>query len=232
MKTIIFRNGEKKAIKDIAKDYSSHKGTIKKEQFKKNGWTKTNTGEEVMIADPTLQEIYTTLKRGPQIITFKDAGYILLRAGVTKDKKVLELGGGSGFMTCLLGMNAEKVVTYENKPSHYDIINHNLKKMELVNVELKLLDAYTEFNENEMYDIMIVDLPSPSKTELKNLKPGGMIMFYVLNIDQLLEARNRTDIIIEEVSEILKREWKFGQVVRPDNKLIGHTGFLIFARKI
>lgn len=194
---------------------------------------KSHLGEEFVAVEPFLPDVLKKIKRGPQIITLKDAGLIVSLAGINKESKVVEAGAGSGHLTAFLAKIAKEVHSYEKRNDFYDIAKENLEQMELENVELKNQDIKN--CEVENVDAFILDLGSPEKhveTAESILKPGGYLIIYSPVIEQV----QRLDLEgFEEVRtvECILRDWNVGNnKTRPKTRSVGHTGFLTFARKV
>ncbi len=226
MKLLISKDG-KKYFTDRT-EIQTDKGLVK--TIEEDGIVKTSKGEEFLQCSPNRYDLFEKMKRGPQIITLKDGSYILARMGVDKDTTVIDAGGGSGFLTCFLALHSRKVYSYERRKEFCDIIEKNIKLLGLENVEIKNKNIYNGFREEA--DAVTLDLLEPWKVPLKNLKIGGMICCYCPTINQVMKIKKKKNVIIEEVSEIMKREWRTDDIERPKSKMIAHTGFLVFMRKI
>lgn len=211
----------------------SLKDLIGKEYGKKY---KTSSSNEFLVIRPDFRDLITKQsKRGPQIIHPKDIGLIISYCGIGKDTTVLEAGCGSAYLTSYLGNIAKKVVSWEKNKKHYKIGSENIKKMNLKNVTVKFGDICEEKGKN--FDIIILDMPKPEETIEKiteNLKTGGRITVYSPCIEQStasikkLESLNFINIIC---IECLTREWEQEKCIRPKTSMLGHTGFIVFARK-
>ena len=106
------------------------------------------------------------------------------------------------------------------------------------NYEVKIGDAYQGFNENG-YDRIVLDLPEPWRVidhVPSALRVGGVIVSYTPSITQVAKLRSKLDssnFAMIETTEILKRTWHIeGQSVRPDHRMVAHTGFITSARFI
>lgn len=231
MRLLVFEDGYKKVVTDLSKDFNSHKGVIRREDLVSGGVVSSSTGERVLVVEPSLFDLFSVLERGPQVITFKDAGYIILRANVP-GSRVLEVGGGSGFLTCLLSLFAEEVVTYEKKRDNVKLIERNLRFFNKSKVVVRCADAYKELDEDGLFDVLIVDVNEPWRVPLSFVKQGGFVVFFVLNVEQLQRVKALKGLIVEEVCEIVKRDWRVDNISRPKSKMIAHTGFLVFCRKV
>jgi tRNA (adenine57-N1/adenine58-N1)-methyltransferase catalytic subunit len=224
-------------------DFHSKEGTIKKEDILSgNKKVSAHTGREFLVFDANDYDYSQKIKRGPQIITPKDLGYIAARTGISKNSHIVEAGGGSGGATIFFSKIAKSVKTYEIKPENTEIIKKNLETTKSDNVELILGDLCEHIEkEQQEIDLLFLDMPEPSQIILKNLskvKSGHYIVCYLPSITQIAEViktcSEKKDLYFEEISEIILRHWRVTEkIARPEfRKDIDHTAFLIFIRKI
>lgn len=228
--------GEKKyLIKAEKRKFSTEFGEIDLGKLigKKFGTKiKSHLGKEFTAVEPSLPDILRKIKRGPQIITLKDAGLIASFTGLNKKSKVIEAGSGSGHLTIFLSKIADKVYSYEKREKFYEIAKKNIEDLNLKNVKIKNEDVKKCKEKN--IDVFILDLGSPERhieTARKALKPGGYLVVYspVIEQAQRLNLEEFTEI---ETVECILREWNVGNNrTRPKTRSIGHTAFLTFARK-
>ena len=227
-------------VKDISQDLHTQFGFFKSKDLKKNkGTIKTSTKKEFSIFPPTFVDKFKKLKRGAQIITLKDAGIILMESGITSESKVVEAGGGSGALTCVLGSHAKQVFTYETRKEFVKIINYNVEAFGLENVKVKHKDITKGIAEKNV-DVIILDMPDPSAViehASKALKAGGFLVLYLPSMTQVIsiadKINKRSDFLSVKFIENMQREWKIeGKIARPEFRMLGHTGFLSFFRKV
>lgn len=195
----------------------------------------TSSNKEFLILKPDFRDLISkNLKRGPQIIHPKDVGLIITFCGIGKNTKVLEAGCGSGFLTSYLGNIAKSVTSWEINKKHYKICSENIKNMNFKNVKVNSGDIKDEKEKD--FDVIILDLPKPQDTikeVTKNLKIGGRITVYSPCIEQSVEAIKTLkslgyiNIILREC---IIRDWEYDDCTRPKTEMLGHTGFLVFAR--
>jgi len=237
----ISKEGRTFFVEDISKDFHTEYGIISKEDLKKKDGTSINLkGREFVIFSPSYIDNYKRIKRLPQIISLKDAGYILAETGLNKDSIVLEAGTGSGALTCFLAEHVKKVISYEIEKEHIKITEENIKKLGLKNIIIKNKNIYESIEKSDYgNDAVILDLPEPEKAIAnaeKALKIGGFFVVYVPNITQSIkfvnEIRKNESFIYLKTIELIENSWKIkGLVAKPENTGI-HTGFLSFARRI
>ena len=242
MKVLLsLKTGKKFRIDDISVDYHCKEGTIKKQDLNNNGIIESNLGFKFLNSDMNNYDKSLKIKRGPQILINKDLGYIIARTRINKNSTIVEAGGGSGAATIFFANLVKKVITYEIIEKHSEIIEHNLKKSNITNVKLYNKDLEEDIEKIKNYDLLFLDLPEPMNILNKNLKglnPSSYIVCYLPSIFQIHELVNQVTkyehYFIEEVSEIIHREWKINsRVSRPEHqKQTDHTAFLVFIRKI
>jgi len=92
---------------------------------------------------------YKKIKRGAQILTPKDIGYIITTTGINKKSVVLDAGSGSGALACFLAAIAKKVITYEIREDFIKIVKENKKKLGLKNLKIKQGDVFKEITEKK-----------------------------------------------------------------------------------
>jgi len=194
---------------------------------------KSHMGEKFVVVEPSTPDILRKIKRAPQIITFKDAGSIISLAGLNKNSVVVEAGGGSGNLTIMLAGICKKVHTYEIREDFHKVVKENLEKNKIKNVVLKN-SSVAKCKEREV-DAVILDLGEPEEfieTARKALKPGGYLIIYSPVIEQLQRVDLSKFTQVKTIENIL-REWDIGNnKTRPKTRMLGHTAFLTFARKI
>lgn len=240
-KILINKNGKIFYIKDLDKDFHCEFGFFNSKDLNKSDGTliKSNKGEEFIVTKPTFFDIYKKIRRDAQIISLKDIGIIICNSGITKNSIVVDAGSGSGALCCYLAALSKKVVSYELRKDFIDIVNENKKSMNLKNLTIKNKDVYETIDERNV-DVIILDLPEPWKViENANLalKSGGFLVSYSPSIPQIIDFVNtilkNKNFCHVKTLELIEREWEVEErVVRPKTRMIGHTGFISFCRKI
>ena len=185
-----------------------------------------------------INEIFKKAVRGPQIITRKDLGIIVSETGVRPGWKVVDAGTGSGFLAMFLANLDCEVYTYENDKRWFEIAKKNFQKFEFNNIHLKFKDVLKGIDEKnvDMITIDMKDAQNVVKEAYSKLRDGGYLVFYSLHIKQVQkiykELRKYKFSKIKYLENI-QREWQIegSTYTRPKTEMLGHTGFLIFARK-
>jgi len=223
------------------------KGFIKHEELldKRYGERiKTSLGYEAFLFKPLLIDYQFIISRRTQIIYPKDASLMIYLSSIKPGSIVLEAGVGSGFLTISLasfvGENG-KVYGYDIVPQHLEVARSNLEKAGLADrVILKLGDVRKGVEIDSEVDAVFYDLPDPWNaldTAYNVLKDSHPLIVYLPTINQVertvVEMRRRGLFADIHVYEVLMREYEIEEgASRPKTTMIGHTGFIVFARKI
>jgi len=197
-----------------------------------------STGRQFLVVRPTLSDVVLKMPRGAQVIYPKDLGAILLAADIGPGMRVLEAGVGSGALSMALLRAGADVVGYEVRPDFANGARANVTAWsgDDVAYRVEVRDVYLGIDESEL-DRIVLDLPEPWRVlphAEKALRPGGIILCYLPTINQvatLRAAMTRSAFGMAETSETLRRTWHVEErSVRPDHRMVGHTGFLTTAR--
>ena len=218
-------------------------GTVDGNKFKDldDGSDITIAGKNFTVFRPGTVELMSSLDRGAQIITPKDAASIILNCDVKAGNTILEVGAGSGGLTtALTGAVAPtgKVHTVEFKEENALRALKNLKRVGLDKYWSYQIGDAREVKVDILADALIMDMPDPENA-LDNLspclRPGGRICAYVPNTNQVelivkaLRERRFCDVF---AIEIIQREMEVHHGgVRPSYDTLGHTGYLVYGRK-
>ncbi len=201
----------------------------------------TLQGVPYRVMKPTLYDLVRGVRRQTQIIYPKDIGYICMRLGVGNGTRVIEAGSGSGSLTVALSwFSGERghVYTYEARQEFFDLCRRNLEWAGVgQNVTQHLRDVADGFDQTDA-DALFLDVRTPWEylpQVAAAVKPGAALAFLVPTVDQvslLLKGMETGPFADVEVEEILVRGWKaVADRLRPNDRMIAHTGFLVFARK-
>lgn len=226
-------------------EFQSHRGVIKHDDLIGKPWGSqvfSHTGAPFFLLQPSMADILNELPRNTQILYPKDIGYILIQMGISEGQTVLEAGTGSGSMTIALAANigpSGRVVSYENKQDTQNLARKNLERVGLASrVDFKLRDIQEGFDEADA-DAFFLDVQNPydyiSQVRAA-LKPGGFfgsLMPTYNQVEKVLFALKQNNFAFVEVCELLLRYYKTNPArLRPTDRMVAHTGFLVFARKI
>jgi tRNA (adenine57-N1/adenine58-N1)-methyltransferase len=202
---------------------------------------RSTKGAEYTVLRPTLEDFVVEMPRGAQVIYPKDLGPILVLADLFPGARVLETGIGSGAltMTLLRAIGPTGHVTgYEIREDFADRARRNIEGFlgPDLPLDIEVRDAYDGIDVHDL-DRVLLDLPEPwraVKHAEAALRPGGILLAYLPTIGQV--ARLREELAssafgMAETLEVLQRHWHVdGQSVRPDHRMVAHTGFLTHAR--
>ena len=205
----------------------------------------TQLGAQLLVVRPTFSEQVTGRQRQAQPIYPKDLGAILVHADLHPGARVLEAGTGTGALTlaALRAVGPEgSVVSYEARAEFLEAAKRAITETFgslPPNLTLKLGDAYAGVEERDM-DRVLLDLPEPwqavSGAKLA-LRPGGIVFAHCPNVSQVQRffdcLREVRGFGMLEAFELLQRGWTIrGRSVRPSHRMVAHTGFLCFARRL
>ena len=223
----------------------THKGVIDLGSLvgKRYGeYVESHRGERFWILKPLIYDLITSFRRKTQVIYAKDMGLILVYAGIGPGSLVVEGGTGSGFLTAMLAYHVRpsgRVYSYEIREEFLKLAKRNLESAGLLEyVELKNKDI-TEGIDEVGVDAVVLDLATPWKAvphAHRSLKGGGVFVSFSPTIEQVVktsEALSQHGFIDVWTIEALVREYKVKKgETRPEMRMIGHTGYITFARKI
>jgi tRNA (adenine57-N1/adenine58-N1)-methyltransferase catalytic subunit len=203
----------------------------------------TSKQKKVYLMLPTIFDFVMKSDRKTQIVYPKDLGYIAIRTGLKSGCNVLEIGTGSAslttFFASLVGPSGH-VYTYDVNEEFMEIARKNLKKSGMENyVSMFKRDIMTEGLERTDIDIAIIDLGDPwnvLQIVHKCLKNSGSVAVICPTMNQLEKTSkhmNEVGFMDIESTEIMIRniEAREGKT-RPSMRMIGHTTYLIFGRKM
>ncbi len=226
------------------KEFHSHSGYITHAEIigaYEGDTLRSTRGASYTVMRPTLSEFILKMPRGAQVIYPKDIGPILMMADLGPGLRVLESGVGSGALSMAMLRCGAEIVGYEIREEFADRARENVAKFlgegVLDRYRIELRDCYEGIDEHDL-DRVILDLPEPWKAvphAATALRPGGLILGYSPSIVQVIQFRNALKahrFVLPETIEVLNRGWYLeGAAVRPDHRMVAHTGFLTVARR-
>jgi tRNA (adenine57-N1/adenine58-N1)-methyltransferase len=196
-----------------------------------------------VVLQPSTSDLISQLKRTTQIMYPKDIGYTLLKLSVVPGDRIIEAGTGSGGLTVALARavgSSGKVYSYEIRPDILNLARKNLEALGLAGcVSFKLCDIAEGFDETGV-DALFLDVRRPwaylaqVTTALKDSGFFGAILPTANQVADLVRGleEQRTFGHIE-VEEVLVRPYKAAPSrLRPVDRMVAHTGYLVFARKV
>ena len=226
-------------------EFHTHSGPVRHDDLlgQEEGVTVASTGGARFLAvRPTLADFVIEMPRGAQVIYPKDLGAILFQADIFPGARVLEAGVGSGALSMTLLRAGADVVGYELRPDFAAKAKANVAAFlgadAASRFEVEDRDIYAGIDRVDL-DRIVLDLPEPwqvVKHAEGALHPGGILLAYlptVLQVARLREELDESGFGLAETVEVLVRSWHVaGQSVRPDHRMVAHTGFLTSARLI
>ncbi len=202
----------------------------------------THLGEPFTVLQPSIADLAKAVRRTTQIVYPKDSGYILMRLNVHAGARIIEGGTGSGSLTMVLAhgvMPTGHVYTYERRPEMSALAARNLAKVGLDRyVTLHVRDIADGFVEEDV-DAVFLDVREPwlyLEQAQRALTGGGFFGALVPTTNQvsaLLAAMQAGPWYDVDVVELLLRRYKPNpERLRPEDRMVAHTAFLIFARYV
>jgi tRNA (adenine57-N1/adenine58-N1)-methyltransferase len=202
-------------------------------------------GAQYLVFRPLLEEFTVTMPRGAAVIYPKDAAHILVQTDIFPGARVLEAGAGSGALTMFLLRavgSAGRVYSYERREEFAKIAQRNVESFfgaPHPAWTLRVGDLVADIGP-EPVDRAILDMLAPWEcidVVAEVLEPGGLLCCYVATTTQLGRTMDTLRVhggFTEPVGrEYSAREWHAeGLAIRPGHGTSGHTGFLIFTRRL
>ena len=223
--------------------FHSHSGVLSHDDLigSPEGTTFRSTRGMVFTAlRPTITDFVLKMPRGAQVIYPKDIGPILILADIFPGCRVLESGLGSGALSTGMLRAGAEITGYEIRDDFEATARENVGRFlgseSLTHYRTQVRDVYEGIDETDL-DRIVLDLPEPWQVvphAEKALRPGGIFVAYtpsIIQVSQLHEALEESKLGFAETVEVLNRGWHVqGNAVRPDHRMVAHTGFLTHAR--
>ena len=201
-----------------------------------------STGRAFLVLRPTLSDVVLKMPRGAQVIYPKDLGAILIAADIGPGQRVLEAGVGSGALSMTVLRAGASVVGYELREDFAERARANVAATLGPGAPYRVeIRDVTQGIEETGLDRILLDMPEPHKvvpTAAGALRPGGILLSYLPTINQTALLRQALDepdapFGLAETQEVMRRTWHVeARSVRPDHRMVGHTGFLTTARRL
>jgi tRNA (adenine57-N1/adenine58-N1)-methyltransferase len=239
---------------EAGKTFHTNRGGMSHDDLigREEGFTVISTsGGEYLVFRPLLSEFVVSMPRGAAVVYPKDAAQIVAMADIFPGADVVEAGVGSGALTCSLLRAVGpfgRVTSYERREEFADVARKNVTQFfgapdgeTHPAWSLRLGDLAEELPATgERYDRVILDMLAPWEcldATAGALRPGGIVCAYVATTTQLSRfmetVRLHGGFTEPQAWESLVRDWHVeGLAVRPGHKMIGHTAFLVTARRM
>ncbi|MGC9346677.1 MAG: tRNA (adenine-N1)-methyltransferase [Anaerolineae bacterium] len=226
-------------------EFQTHHGVLPHEDVIGMQWGETvdtHLGYTYMILPPSLDQLVRNIRRSTQIIYPKEIGYMLMKMDIGPGTRVLEAGTGSGGLTLALARMVRPnghVYTYEARSDFQALARKNLERVGFSDcVTFKLRDIEEGFDEEDV-DAAILDVREPwlyLEQVHDALRGGGFFASLLPTVNQvgaLLRHLEMRDFGFAEVEELMLRPYKaVYDRLRPFDRMIAHTGYLVFARAL
>jgi tRNA (adenine57-N1/adenine58-N1)-methyltransferase len=231
-------------------EFHTHSGVVGHDMIigRPPGVTVQSTkGTYYVVIRPTLEDFVLEMPRGAQVIYPKDLAPILMLADVHPGVHVFETGVGSGALSMTLLRAGARITGYELREDFAARARSNVESFlgpeVLERYDVTVRDSYAGIDApaGAKFDRMVLDLPEPWHVidrAPEVLAAGGIVVAYTPSITQAQQVReafvrHRHGWIEQRTLEVLHRTWHIeGQSVRPDHRMVAHTGFLTTARLI
>jgi tRNA (adenine57-N1/adenine58-N1)-methyltransferase catalytic subunit len=230
------------------KEFHTHRGPIQHDDLigRPEGVVVTSAaGTAYLALRPLLADYVLSMPRGAAVVYPKDAAQIVAMADIFPGAHVIEAGAGSGALTCsLLRAVGERgtVTSYERRAEFAEVAASNVERFFGVTPPAwqLVVGDLAEAGEQTGVDRVVLDMLAPWEVldvAAKALTPGGVLCAYVATTTQLsrtVEALRENEGFTEPHSwESMVRGWHVdGLAVRPEHRMIGHTGFLVTSRRL
>jgi tRNA (adenine57-N1/adenine58-N1)-methyltransferase catalytic subunit len=238
-------------VLEPGKEYHTHRGALAHDDLigKPEGSVITSAANTSYLAmRPLLPDYVLSMPRGAQVIYPKDAAQIVMWGDIFPGARVLEAGAGSGALTCSLLRavgDQGRVISYEVRQDHADHAIRNVEQFfgkapDNWSLTVANLAEHPSAADGGEVDRAVLDMLAPWEvlpTVAASLIPGGVLVVYVATTTQLsriTEALRDQQCWTEPESwETLMRPWHVVDLaVRPEHRMIGHTAFLLTARRL
>ena len=244
---LIDRKGRRYMVRlERSADFHTHIGHFSHDELlgqEEGAWVLTSKGHHLLAVRPTMSDYTLEMPRIATVVYPKDVGAILVYGDIFPGARVLEAGTGSGALTAALlravGANGS-VFSYDVREDMLERARSNVESLfpDTSNLSLKLGDVGEGFDEDGL-DRIVLDLPEPwhvAPHAEARLLPGGIFLSFlptILQVHQLTQTlRELRTFDLIETFEVMQRSWTVGRRnVRPDHRMVAHTGFVTTARR-
>lgn len=230
------------------KEFHTHKGSIQHDELigSPEGSVITTTGNVTYLAmRPLLSDFVLSMPRGAAVVYPKDAGQVVHMADIFPGARVVEAGVGSGALTMSLLRavgDDGRVSSYERRADFADIARDNVEAFfggPHPAWTLTVGDLVETLDETDI-DRVVLDMLAPwdcLDAVSRALVPGGVLICYLATATQLSRTaealRAQGSFTEPHAWESLVRGWHLeGLAVRPEHRMVGHTGFLVTSRRL
>ena len=243
MKMILDERGKKYILKPGA-EFQSDLGIVKADVLDNaqiGDEVKSHLDHSFKIVKPNVNDFIDLMERRCSILIKKDIGQVLAHTGLGAGSRVVDAGTGAGAIALhfgnVVGLQG-KVFTYEIREDFAEVARRNIDNFGITNIEVKNKNIKEGIDEDNI-DLIFLDLPKPFEIfeeVMESLNVGGWLAVYAPYIDQAetsYRVAKKLGFYDIEIIETLERELEVRtQGVRPKTRMVGHSGYLLFARKL
>lgn len=240
---ILDERGKKYLLKE-EEEFQSDLGIISKEDIVNaeiGDELKSHLDHSFKIIKPTVNDFIDIMERRCSILIQKDIGSVLAHTGLGAGDRVVDAGTGAGAIALNFGNvvgDEGNVYSYEIRKDFAEIASRNIEEFGITNIEVKNQDIKEGIDE-ENIDLVFLDLPKPFELfeeVYDSLNLGGWLAVYAPYIDQAetsYRIAKKLGFYNLEIIETLQRGLEVRpQGIRPQTRMVGHSGYLLFARKL
>lgn len=243
MKMILDERGKKYILKPGA-EFQSDLGIVKADVLDNaqiGDEVKSHLDHSFKIVKPNVNDFIDLMERRCSILIKKDIGQVLAHTGLGAGSRVVDAGTGAGAIALhfgnVVGLQG-KIFTYEIREDFAEVARRNIDNFGITNIEVKNKNIKEGIDEDNI-DLIFLDLPKPFEIfeeVMESLNVGGWLAVYAPYIDQAetsYRVAKKLGFYDIEIIETLERGLEVRtQGVRPKTRMVGHSGYLLFARKL
>ena len=243
MKMILDERGKKYILKPGA-EFQSDLGIVKADVLDNaqiGDEVKSHLDHSFKIVKPNVNDFIDLMERRCSILIKKDIGQVLAHTGLGAGARVVDAGTGAGAIALhfgnVVGLQG-KIFTYEIREDFAEVARRNIDNFGITNIEVKNKNIKEGIDEDNI-DLIFLDLPKPFEIfeeVMESLNVGGWLAVYAPYIDQAetsYRVAKKLGFYDIEIIETLERGLEVRtQGVRPKTRMVGHSGYLLFARKL
>lgn len=243
MKMILDERGKKYILKPGA-EFQSDLGIVKADVLDNaqiGDEVKSHLDHSFKIVKPNVNDFIDLMERRCSILIKKDIGQVLAHTGLGAGSRVVDAGTGAGAIALhfgnVVGLEG-KVFTYEVREDFAEVARRNIDNFGITNIEVKNKNIKEGIDEDNI-DLIFLDLPKPFEIfeeVMESLNVGGWLTVYAPYIDQAetsYRVAKKLGFYDIEIIETLERGLEVRtQGVRPKTRMVGHSGYMLFARKL